>query len=94
MIDILFLNLAWEGHGRSVAAVAEAIRAEVASIHLRGSGGGDRSRSPFRSAAPDSLPGWRSESVLRLADKRLYAAKGGGRNTVVVEASHGVGCAA
>lgn len=72
-------------HGRSVSAVAEAIRAEVAAIRLRGAEGQPLALSVSIGAAPFSPP-LQVGAVLRLADQRLYAAKRGGRNAVVTGA--------
>jgi diguanylate cyclase (GGDEF)-like protein len=81
------------GHGRSDAAVAEAIRAEVAAIRFLGSAGRPVALSVSVGGATFS-PQLPVGTVLRLADKRLYAAKRGGRNNVVTGAKHSVSYAA
>lgn len=81
------------GHDRSDAAVAEAIRAEVAAIRLRGPDGRPVALSVSIGGATFS-PHLAVKAVLRLADKRLYAAKNGGRNNVVTGTPHAIGFAA
>jgi diguanylate cyclase (GGDEF)-like protein len=81
------------GHGRPDAAVAEAIRAEVAAIRFRGAGRTAVGLSVSIGGAAFS-PQLAVGSVLRLADKRLYAAKRSGRNNVVTGAEDPVGVAA
>jgi len=81
------------GHARPDTAVAEAIRAEVAAIRFLGSDGRPVSLSVSVGGATFS-PQVPVATVLRLADKRLYAAKNGGRNNVVTGAPRSIGFAA
>ncbi len=77
------------GHARPDAAVAEAIRSEVAALRFQGANGTPVALSVSIGGASFSLH-LQLGSVLRLADKRLYAAKGGGRNNLVTGADRTV----
>lgn len=81
------------GHGRTDREVAEAIRTEVAAVRLLGPDGRPVVLSVSVGGATFA-PQLGVGSVLRLADKRLYAAKNGGRNTVVTGPPTGVSVAA
>jgi diguanylate cyclase (GGDEF)-like protein len=81
------------GHPLAPAAVAEAIRAGVADLRLAGADGRSIPLSVSIGGA-GFTPRQTLGQVLRKADGRLYAAKSGGRNNVVIGAPEVVRTAA
>ncbi|RST87452.1 GGDEF domain-containing protein [Aquibium carbonis] len=74
------------GHARSDVAVAEAIRAEVAGLRFLAADATPIALSVSIGGATFA-PRLAVSSVFQLADKRLYAAKSRGRNSIVTGAS-------
>jgi diguanylate cyclase (GGDEF)-like protein len=70
--------------GAALAAIAERIRASVEAMPAS-AGGAQVTVSIGAAIYPDD--GAASDALFRAADERLYAAKGGGRNRVVVSAA-------
>jgi len=70
----------------AAVAVAERIRAEMASHHLRHRGTGrDCGRVTISAGVAEYVPGEPLEELFRRADAALYEAKRAGRNRVVAE---------
>jgi diguanylate cyclase (GGDEF)-like protein len=80
--EFVVLARAIDVHG--AAAFAERVRAGIESLQIPWENGGRIPvTSSFGVAALDELEKPEGEALLALADKRLYAAKAGGRNRVV-----------